>query len=59
MMSVTGLSFAEAWARREKTVFDGIIVPIISREDLITVKRAAGRPQDLLDATILEESGRE
>jgi hypothetical protein len=29
-------------------------VPVISLEDLIANKRAAGRPQDLADASLLE-----
>ena len=29
--------------------FDGLVVAFVSRQDLITAKRAAGRPQDLLD----------
>jgi hypothetical protein len=55
MMSVAGLSFAEAWARREETVFNGVTIPVISRDDLITIKRAAGRARDLLDLQALEE----
>lgn len=35
---------------------EGISVPIISRSDLLANKRASGRPQDLVDATWLEEN---
>jgi hypothetical protein len=31
-----------------------LVVPIAAREDLITMKRAAGRPQDLTDVELLE-----
>jgi hypothetical protein len=31
-----------------------LVVPIAAREDLITMKRAAGRPQDLADVELLE-----
>ena len=54
MMDVTGVSFADAWDRREETVFEGISVAVISRRDLITAKRAAGRRQDIVDAEALE-----
>ena len=33
--------------------FDGLIVPFISKEDLIAAKLASGRPQDLIDADTL------
>lgn len=59
LMPVTGLTFAEGWARRASTIFEGVAVPTISRAELISVKRAAGRPEDLLDATALEESAPE
>jgi hypothetical protein len=36
--------------------FDGVIVPFISKQDLITSKLATGRPQDLLDAQLLREA---
>ena len=44
-----GLTFSDAWARRVIGRLHGKEVPFISMEDLITVKRATGRPQDLLD----------
>ena len=44
----TGLMLADQLVRR------GVRVLIIDRQDLVTAKRAAGRPQDLLDADLLE-----
>ena len=41
------------WARRVEIDFDGLPVPFISREDLITAKRASGRPQDMIDVESL------
>jgi len=32
-------------------------VPIASRDDLLVLKRAAGRPQDLADIRLLESLG--
>jgi len=43
----------EAWERRETVWFDDLPVLFISRKDLIVVKRASGRPQDLIDADLL------
>lgn len=54
---VTGardLTFEGAWARRVSTEVDGIRVNILSFEDLLTNKRAAGRLQDLADVEKLE-----
>ena len=48
LMNVAGLTFDEAWKRRNTVDFEGRPVPFLSREDLITAKRAAGRPRDLL-----------
>lgn len=58
LMGIPGPSFDDAWQRRNEVDFDGLLVPFISRGDLILTKRAAGRPQDLLDAELLsgEES---
>jgi hypothetical protein len=53
LMSITGLSFDQTWKHRVKADFDGIPVMFISREDLIASKLASGRPQDLLDVTML------
>ncbi|HRQ42455.1 MAG TPA: hypothetical protein PLD25_31450 [Chloroflexota bacterium] len=55
-MSVTGLTFEQAWERRADVQFDDLKVTFIGKEDLITVKRASGRPQDLIDADSLAGS---
>ena len=54
MMSIPGVEFESAWERRDETVIGDLRVPFISRSDLIRSKRAAGRPQDLIDADSLE-----
>lgn len=54
-MSIPGVSFRDAWPRREVVAIDGVPVNFISRADLIASKKAAGRPQDLLDVTNLEQ----
>ncbi len=56
LMSVTGLDFDSAWARRVESDYGGEKVLFISKEDLITVKLAAGRPQDLVDVQRLKDT---
>jgi hypothetical protein len=53
LMGIPGLTFDKAWQRRVEVDFDGLLVKFISREDLITSKKASGRPQDLIDAELL------
>jgi hypothetical protein len=53
-MGIPGVKFDEAWPRRSEVNFEDLAVPFIAREDLIAAKRAAGRPQDLLDIELLE-----
>lgn len=47
-----------AWASRITTQLDEGSVNVVSREGLISLKLAAGRPQDLADVQRLEELGR-
>ena len=54
MTSVDGVEFAQAWRRRLDTRLEGLTVHVISRDDLIRNKKAAGRPQDLADVVWLE-----
>jgi len=50
LQNVTGVEFEGAFGRRVEAEWDGVPISIIGVEDLIAAKRAAGRPQDLLDA---------
>ena len=54
MTSVDGVDFADAWARRLDTDLEGLTVHVISRDDLVLNKQAAGRPQDLADVAWLQ-----
>jgi hypothetical protein len=45
--------FATGRARAVTMDFRGVAIPVVSREDLIESKRAAGRPVDLEDARLL------
>jgi hypothetical protein len=52
--STPGLKFEEAWERRETMEFQKQKFYVASRKDLISSKRAAGRPIDLEDVRLLE-----
>jgi len=54
LMSIPGVDFAEAWQNRETIKVAETEMFFISKGDLIRAKRAAGRPQDLLDLENLE-----
>lgn len=54
---ISGCSFDEVWARRVLVDLDDLQLPVIGREDLVTNKRASGRPKDLLDVELLTEAG--
>jgi predicted nucleotidyltransferase len=49
MNSISGVDFRECYSRRLQTAMDGVPVNIITREDLLANKRAAGREKDLND----------
>jgi hypothetical protein len=53
---VDGVRFDDAWRDRADVEVDGLSIPVIGRVHLILNKRAVGRPQDLLDANLLESS---
>ena len=55
LTGIDGVGFDEAWNRRVEFEINGRRVPFISREDLISNKRAVARPQDLADVAKLEE----
>ena len=57
MMSIPGVTFETAWANREKVQLEGLVIPFISKADLIKAKEAGGRPQDLIDAKELRKAG--
>jgi hypothetical protein len=54
LMGIPGLEFKEAWPKRVEIDFDGLLVIFISKEVLIQAKLASGRPQDVIDADLLE-----
>lgn len=56
MRDVPGGEFESAYARRLQTTWESAPISVISAPDLIAIKRASGRPQDLLDAALLESA---
>lgn len=56
MMEIPGGDFEAAWGRRNTIDLGGTAIHFIGREDLIAVKLAAGRDQDLRDVESLRRS---
>lgn len=56
LTSVTGVRFVDAWPRRVGVDFGGVGVNLVSRDDLIRMKSALGRPQDLMDVEELKKA---
>lgn len=52
--STPGLDFVSAWTHRETMHYGGQVFYVVSRDDLIASKRAAGRARDLEDIRLLE-----
>jgi predicted nucleotidyltransferase len=53
MMDIPGGDFEAAWKRRNTIDLGGTSIHFIGREDLIAVKLASGRDQDLKDVEVL------
>jgi hypothetical protein len=54
MKGVPGGDFDAVWSRRERIACRGSTVLVVSRADLVALKRASGRAQDMVDAAALE-----
>jgi hypothetical protein len=54
MLAVKGLDFAEAYGRSQQMEQDGLSFRVVSKQDLIAAKKAAGRHKDLDDVEHLE-----
>ena len=49
LTSIPGLKFQPCWEKRIQASNDEIDILFLSKQDLITAKKTAGRPQDLAD----------
>lgn len=56
MKGVPGGDFERAFRAREEFSVGGVKVLVVNKDDLIRLKRASGRPQDLVDAENLEKA---
>ncbi len=54
LTSIEGVEFDGAWERRVASTYGGVPISLLSFDDLLTNKRAVGRPQDKLDLEKLE-----
>lgn len=60
LTSIDGVEFDDAWPRRTEAEVSGIRVPLLGLAELVSNKRASGRPQDLADVARIEaELGRQ
>ena len=57
LTSISGVSFADAWAGRVAGELDGIPVSFLGRAALLANKRASARAKDLADLAELERRG--
>lgn len=49
LTTIAGVSFEDAFPQRKNLPFGGITAPFIGVDDLLTNKKAAGRPKDIGD----------
>lgn len=56
LTAIDGVAFRPAWGRSAEGTYGAVPVRYLSLEDLISSKRAAGRPQDLADLDVLERT---
>ena len=59
LQSIEGVQFDECWGSRIYAVIGTLRVPVISADQLIRNKLAAGRPRDLLDVEEIREAQKE
>ena len=55
LTDIDGVSFKDAYKSKHDLVLDGLLLPFISKSDLIKNKRSTGRDRDVLDAQTLED----
>ena len=58
LTSIDGVEFREAWSERVGAHYGDQPIHVIGLRHLLRNKRASGRPQDVLDADVLEQRSR-
>lgn len=56
LTGIDGVEFDEAWGNKVGVTVDGLEICVLSRDDLIKNKRAAGREKDRGDVAWLEKN---
>lgn len=56
LTSIPGLNFSPAWQNKETCTSNDFPAHYVSKQDLITAKKTAGRPQDLADIDELQRT---
>lgn len=56
MLNIEGVNFDKAWKNRKRVLYGRTPINLIGKNDLIKVKKKAGRPQDLLDVDNLKKT---
>ena len=56
LTGISGVEFEEAWQKRVTIELDSLEIPILSKEDLLTNKLAAGRDKDQGDIIWLKKN---
>ncbi len=59
VMTEAPFDFDEVYPRRDRRSFHGVAVPVVPLDDLVRMKRKAGRKQDLADVVHLSRLGKE
>lgn len=54
LTQISGVDFEPAWQARVEVELEGRAIPFIGAREQLANKRAAKRPKDLVDATLLE-----
>jgi hypothetical protein len=54
LTSAPGITFEEAWERRETMEYEGQVFHVACRDDIIVSKQASGREKDLNDVRALK-----
>jgi hypothetical protein len=53
---IDGVNFTDAYTSREKVNIEDLVLPFISKENLIKNKKSTGREKDLVDIKYLEKT---